>query len=161
MELNCLTIEATAASLNLFLQHYGTDTSLGTYLTASIENLQLELGVAGCPFNYDFKIWGELATDTWVKAIWERVWHFDLSLEIDYKTLEMPRERDECIMERLVKDGVRGSRLPSRHQQSAEGAGGAISFRHCQRGRYQDRQDLRRRLEVLIRGQAWATPVNS
>ena len=45
MELNCLIIEAAAASLNLFLQHYGTDTFLGTYLTASIENLQLELGV--------------------------------------------------------------------------------------------------------------------
>ena len=76
-----------------------------------IENLQLELGVAGCPFNYDFKIWGELATDTWVKLIWERIWHFDLSLEVDYKTLEMPRVQDKCIMEQLVKDDVRGASL--------------------------------------------------
>ena len=56
MELNCLTVKATAASLNLFLQHYGTDTSLGRYLTTSIENMQLELGMAGCPSNHDFKI---------------------------------------------------------------------------------------------------------
>ena len=91
MELNCLTVEATAASLNLFLQHYGTDTSLGTYLTTSIENMQLELGMAGYPFKYDFKIWGDLATDTWVKSLWERIRHFDLSLEVDYNTLEMPR----------------------------------------------------------------------
>ena len=48
-----------------------------------------------------------------MKAIWERVWHFDLSLEINYKTLEMPREQDECIMEQLVKDRVCGSRLVS------------------------------------------------
>ena len=41
MELKNLTAEATAASLNLFLQHYGTNTSLGTYLTTTIENLQL------------------------------------------------------------------------------------------------------------------------
>ena len=47
----------------------------------------------------------------WVKSVWERIWHFDLSLEVDYKPLNMPRERDECIMERLVKDGVRGKRL--------------------------------------------------
>ena len=50
MELNCLTVEATATLLNLFLQHYGTDTTLGTYLTTTVENMQLELGVAGCPF---------------------------------------------------------------------------------------------------------------
>ena len=73
--------------------------------------MQLELGVAGCPFEYDFKIWGDLATESWVKSLWERIWHFDLSLEVDYKPLDMPRERDECIMERLVKDGVRGKRL--------------------------------------------------
>jgi len=111
MELNCLIVEATAASLNLFLQHYGTDTSLGTYLTTSIENMQLELGVAGCPFQYDFKIWGDLATDTWVKSLWERIQHFDLSLEVDYKTLEMPRQYDDCIMETLVREGVRGKKL--------------------------------------------------
>lgn len=39
MGLNSLTAEATIASLNLFLQHYRTDTSLGQYLTFSIENL--------------------------------------------------------------------------------------------------------------------------
>lgn len=73
--------------------------------------MQLELGVAGCPFKYNFKIWGDLATDTWVKSLWERIRHFDLSLEVDYKTLEMPRECDECIMETLVREGIHGKRL--------------------------------------------------
>ena len=45
MDLYHLTAEATTASLNLFLQHDGTDALLGTYLTALIKNLQLELGV--------------------------------------------------------------------------------------------------------------------
>ena len=40
---NNLTIKVTAVSLNAFLQHYGTNTSIGIYLTASIKNLQLEL----------------------------------------------------------------------------------------------------------------------
>ena len=83
MELRNLTAEATAASLNLFLQHYGTDTSLGTYLTTTIENLQLELGVTGCPFQYDYGVWSGLATDSWVKSLWERIDNFDLSLELD------------------------------------------------------------------------------
>ena len=113
MGLNNFTIEATAASLNAFLQHYGTNTSIGIYLTASIKNLQLEIGVAGCPFDHDYETWHELATDSWVKSLWERIQKFDLSVEIDYKTLEMPREKDKCIMERLVHEGFRGAKLVS------------------------------------------------
>ena len=44
-------------------------------------------------------------------------------MEINYKTLEMPREKDECIMERLVREGFRGAELVSinraRKQQEA------------------------------------------
>ena len=111
--LNNLKIKATAASLNAFLQHYETDTSIGIYLTASIENLQLEMGVAGWPFDYNYETWHELATDSWVKSLWERIQKFDLSVEIDYKTLDMPREKDECIVERLVHEGFRGAKLVS------------------------------------------------
>ena len=56
MGLHNLTVEATTALLNLFLQYYGTDTSLGIYLSTSIENLQLELGVSECPFKYDYEV---------------------------------------------------------------------------------------------------------
>ena len=111
MGLRYLMAEATAASLNLFLQHYGTDTSLGTYLTTSIENLQLELGVTGYPFQYDYGVWSRLATDSWVKSLWERIDKFDLSLELDYNTLELPRENDRPIMEWLVREGYRGAEL--------------------------------------------------
>ena len=107
MELKNLTAEATAASLNLFLQHYGTDTSLGTYLTTTIENLQLELGVTGCPFQYDYSVWNGLATDSWIKSLWERIDKFDLFLELDYNTLDLPRENDRPIMEWLVREGYR------------------------------------------------------
>ena len=64
MGLNNLTIEVTTASLNAFLQPYGTDTSIGIYLTASIKNLQLEMGVAGCLFDHDYETWHKLATDS-------------------------------------------------------------------------------------------------
>ena len=113
MGLNSLTVEATAASLNLFLQYYGTVTSLGQYLTFSIENLQLELGVAGCPFSYNYETWNGLATDSWVKSLWEQIHTFGLSVEIDYETLKAPRENDEYIMERLVREGMHGVELVS------------------------------------------------
>ena len=109
--LNDLTIEATAEALNMFLQHYETSSTLGTFLTASIENLQLELGVSGCPFSYEFDVWESLATDSWVKSLWERIQHFGLDLQLDYKVLPMPRVNDECIMESCVETGIRGSAL--------------------------------------------------
>ena len=46
-----------------------------------------------------------------MKSLWERIRHFDLSLEVDYKTLEMLRQYDKCIMENLVREGVRGKRV--------------------------------------------------
>ena len=121
--MNSLVAEATTASLNSFLQHYGTETAIGTYLTASLENLQLELGVSGCPLNYDYDVWGKLATDSWVKSLWERVCRFKIKLDIEYKKLPPPREFDECIMERLVREGVQGKQLTSlnrvrKHQEA-------------------------------------------
>eukprot|EP00975_Prorocentrum_lima_P026077 5482751-Prorocentrum_lima.AAC.1 len=44
MELFDLTTEVTAATLNSFLQHFGTNTLIGTTLQAALEYLQLELG---------------------------------------------------------------------------------------------------------------------
>ena len=97
-----LTCETTGATLNSLLQHYGTETPLGIYLTASLENMQIELGVQHCPFLYDFNKWGDLATDCWVKALWEKIFTLKLEVEIDYRQLPVPRENDSFIMEALI-----------------------------------------------------------
>ena len=64
-----LTVKTAAATLDLFLQHYKTDSPLGIYLMATLENLQLELGVRHCPFQYDFDKWGALAIESWIKSL--------------------------------------------------------------------------------------------
>ena len=84
---------------------------MGLYLRASLENLQLELGVPRCPLEYDYDILSNLATNSWVKALWERIHKFKIKINIDYEDLPMPRERDQCIMERFVRERVRGKEL--------------------------------------------------
>ena len=78
-----LTTETTAATINSLLQHYGTDSLVGITLEANKENLQIELGVRGCPLDYDFETWGHLATNGWVKALWEKVDYFGLGLHLE------------------------------------------------------------------------------
>ena len=58
-----------------------------------------------------------------MKLLWGRVGKFDIQLEVDYKPLPMPREYDECIMERFVNKGVKGHELVAinqvrKHQQA-------------------------------------------
>ena len=73
--------------------------------------MQLELGVSRCPFEYDYDTWNRLVTNSWVKSLWEQIWNYNIQLEVDYKPLTMPREYNECIMERFVKEGVKGHQL--------------------------------------------------
>jgi sentrin-specific protease 1 len=111
MELFDLTTEVTAATLNSFLQHFGTNTLIGTTLQAALEYLQLELGVEDCPLSYDFNTWGHLATDTWVKALWEKVDLLDITLLLEYEGIPKPREHDCSIMSEMVKLGFKGKEL--------------------------------------------------
>ena len=73
----------------------------------------MELGVAGCLFEHGYESWNKLATDFWVKLLWERIQKFDLAVGIDYKTFEIPRENDKCIMKCLIRKGFQGDELVS------------------------------------------------
>ena len=90
MRLFDLTTETTIATLNSFLQHFSTSSSLGITLLASMEHLQMELGVQECPFNYDYNTWQHLATDSWVKALWEKIDNMGIDLELEYEFLIPP-----------------------------------------------------------------------
>ena len=91
-------------------------TSIGVTLQANLENLQLELGVPDNPLLYDFSIWGVLATDSWTKALWEKIHAFHIDINMDYKTIEQPRINDVCLMRRLVADDIRGEQLAAFNQ---------------------------------------------
>ena len=72
MGLYNIVTEITATSLNSFLQHSNTNLALGTTLQATLKNLQLELGIRGCPLHYNYNIWDGLATNSWIKSLQEK-----------------------------------------------------------------------------------------
>ena len=108
-----LTIEQTIGWVNMFLQHYGMDSSLAGKFRASLEALQLELGCAGCPLDADFSRFGHLATPCWVKSLWERLAHYGFRLHVRYPTLTPPRDGDVFLMQVFSQAGVQGVRLRS------------------------------------------------
>ena len=69
MELFSLVTETTSATLNSFLQHYNIDLALGITPSATLKNLQLELGMQGCPLHYGYDTWRGLAIDLWIKSL--------------------------------------------------------------------------------------------
>ena len=111
MGLYNLVIETITENLNLLLQHYNTDSVLGITITTTLDNLQFELGIRGCPLNYDYDTWSGLATNSWIKSLWEKVDKLGIKLELEYKSILLPREKDVCTMEHFVALGIRGDLL--------------------------------------------------
>ena len=104
-------METTATTLNSFLQHYNTDLAAGITLATTIENLQLELGVAKSPLLYDYDTWSGLATNSWIKSLWKKMDKLRIDIDLIYEPIHLPRNRDTCIMDFFVELGIRGEQL--------------------------------------------------
>ena len=111
MGLYNLVTETTSANINSFLQHYNTDSALGITLSTTLENLQLELRVRLCPLHYNYDTCSGLTTNSWIKSPWEKIDKLGIKLELEYKSIPLPREKDGCIIELFVALGIRGDML--------------------------------------------------
>ena len=111
MGLYNIVTETAAANLNSFLQHYNTDLALGITLSTTLENLQMELGIRGCPLHYNYTTWSGLATNSWIKSLWEKVDNLGIKIKPEYKSIPLPIEKDVCIMEHFAALGIRGDLL--------------------------------------------------
>jgi hypothetical protein len=81
------------------MQHYHTSTILSRKLDASLRYLQLQLGTPHNLFLLDYAVWCHLAPLSWVKMLWQTLYHFDIHLYMAYPSIALPRERDQVLME--------------------------------------------------------------
>ena len=114
--LNNLVTETTAANINSFLQHYDIDSALGITLSATLGNLQLELGVRGCPPHYDYNTWSRLATNSWIKSLWEKNQQARDQARGGIQEHPAPMEKYVCIIEALMAAGIQGDQLAERNK---------------------------------------------
>jgi hypothetical protein len=85
-----LAVEHTIGMINIFIQHYGAGTTVAMKYSASLEALQLEIGCTGNPLEEDYTKYNCLATDSWVKSFWERLYYYRFHVHLDYANLPLP-----------------------------------------------------------------------
>jgi hypothetical protein len=101
-----LPVEQLICRVNMQMQHYHTSTNLSRKLDASLQYLQLQLGMSHNPLLLDYDTWGHLAPLSWVKMLWWTLNHFDIHLHITYPTIALPQERDQVITEIFLSAGL-------------------------------------------------------
>ena len=106
-------VEQTICCLNMLLQHYGVPSTLGKKFQASLECLQLEVGVNVNPLTISYDIYGSLATTCWVKTLWERLWVYRFQVTMDYPDIPFPREKDALMVDLFRSAGWKGEELRS------------------------------------------------
>jgi hypothetical protein len=75
--------------------------------------MQLEIGCSGNPLNKDYRILGHLATEGWVKVVWERALHYGYRITLDYPMKRLPREGDSNLVAIFTECGKQGKELVS------------------------------------------------
>lgn len=88
-------------------RHLGEDSMTGKFIRCSVELAMIEMGIDGNLFEYDFKKYGVLLSDTWVKTAWEYAHEQDIKVE-QFVTprLKKERENDSFIMIDAVESGL-------------------------------------------------------
>ncbi len=104
-------VEHTIGMINIFIQHYGAETTLAKKFTASLEALELEIGCLGNPLKENFNKQHLLATLCWTKSLWERLHNYHFRIYLVYPTLNLPQRYDSLIVLLFWMAGYQGAQL--------------------------------------------------
>jgi hypothetical protein len=99
----------------MLLQHYGVPSTLGKKFQASLECLQLEVGVNVNPLMVSYDTYGPLATKCWwVKSLWEQLLVYMFQVTLDYPVIPFPiMEKDALMVDLFRSTGWEGDELCS------------------------------------------------
>ena len=82
-----------------FLEHTWKKSLTGKLMLSSLESLQLEIGVEGGIFTRDYKLYGHLGTDCWLKHLWKFCCDHKITIEEKCESPGIIRTRDKMLNE--------------------------------------------------------------
>jgi hypothetical protein len=77
-----LAAEHIIAMINMIVQHYGAKTTLARKFSALLKAMQLEIGCTRNPLNKGYDRFHCLATLSWIKSLWERLYFYHFSMHL-------------------------------------------------------------------------------
>ena len=83
----------------------------GQLLRASLEQLTLELGLAGNALLQDFTKFGMLTTPSWITSTWRFLSESNITLHVNSPTFSFQRENDCFLVQAFHHAGIRGQAL--------------------------------------------------
>jgi hypothetical protein len=95
----------------LALRHGDAPTITGNQLRASMELHTIEIGLPGQLMEQDFKIYGQLATLSWLKHLWEFCDDSNIQLRSTTPKLILAREYDSFLMSKFATFGYQTTNL--------------------------------------------------
>eukprot|EP00957_Ditylum_brightwellii_P044660 3385967-Ditylum_brightwellii.AAC.1 len=91
--------ENRLSKIAIWMRHSPSNTILGLWFRISYEYLILEINQPGCLFAVDFPKWSFLATECWIKDLWQFVWEHDITLSPPLlATLHIQQINDQYLM---------------------------------------------------------------
>ena len=101
-----------AMHLEKFQLHLGTDTMTGKLIQVSLESAQLEIGIGRNLFQLEYKLYGHLLTDCWLKCIWKFAQQNDIIIIDRHTKYPTPQhEHDVFLMEIFIHEGYSKAQL--------------------------------------------------
>jgi len=91
-------VEATLEQANKLLMHYGCLTALRMELQTLLELLVVDLGLSFQPFQASYEHYGDWATKSWLKRVWEKVSFFRFIISVNNLLVRYPQEGDDWLM---------------------------------------------------------------
>eukprot|EP00957_Ditylum_brightwellii_P098558 7507797-Ditylum_brightwellii.AAC.1 len=87
------------SKLAIWMRQSTSNTILGLWFRISYEYLMLEINQPGHLFAVDYSKWSFLATDYWIKDLWQFVWEHSITLSPPLlATLHIQRINDQYLM---------------------------------------------------------------
>jgi hypothetical protein len=93
------------------IQHGDALTITGHQLRASMELHTLEIGLPGNLLQQDYSIYGQLATNSWLKHLWEFCADSNIQVTTTTPQLSLARTNDEFLMLQFANYGYRDTEL--------------------------------------------------
>ena len=101
IDMNHFPTEQIIKKLDAMVYHGNQKTQVGRSISMCLEDIQLETGLIGNIFDYEYSKFGFLTQPSWLRHLWHECDKHGIALNGKYAQPQLTRENDFCLMERL------------------------------------------------------------